>query len=475
MPKKSENEKGKSGGTTRRKFRITADPVIPVTEPDDAHKFELTEGEPPVPEFEDLGELNTQYRSNTVFLVARDPNWLFCYWDIDWEAHRLPGAVMLRLFCEADLETETEIEPSAPNWYLPARKQSATYSVEIGGHDTAGAWVAVARSNQTVTPSSSLGPESHPEFATVPFDVAFQRMLEAVRSHALPGEALAETIARLQQAGSTIRRTKLTAEQKQALAEVLGTAVSSGEGMDSARSAESLRAALEERLGSESASELMAHGWHIGELGSLSSAILAKWWKPGELSGLFSALGGWGPGIASSVGVWWPGFSGAALLGGLSSGETFGGLSSAGFGSEIMARSAFASAMASWFGARGAFGSEVTSLFAAPGASWSGQPFSQPERGFFMHVNAEVIFYGGTDPAARVWVNDEAIQLRPDGTFSYHFRFPDGDYRIRIVAESPDGVERRSATMSFERGTERAGDVGHTAQPAHLREPMGRA
>jgi hypothetical protein len=92
-----------------------------------------------------------------------------------------------------------------------------------------------------------------------------------------------------------------------------------------------------------------------------------------------------------------------------------------------------------------------------------------------MHVNAEVIFYGGTHPDAKVWIDGHQIQLAPDGTFRYHFRFPDASYGIPIVAESPDGLEQRSATLSFERATTRQGDVGHTAQPGHLpSEPMGK-
>ena len=91
-----------------------------------------------------------------------------------------------------------------------------------------------------------------------------------------------------------------------------------------------------------------------------------------------------------------------------------------------------------------------------------------------MHVNAEVIFYGGTHPDAKVWIDDKPIQLNPDGTFRYHFVFPDGDYGIPIVAESPDGKEQRSAILRFERGTQRQGAVGATPQPAFLNEPMGR-
>jgi hypothetical protein len=132
---------------------------------------------------------------------------------------------------------------------------------------------------------------------------------------------------------------------------------------------------------------------------------------------------------------------------------------------------AFGSGGAGWSGALGSW----TSSMGALGASWSGQPFGQ-ERGreFFMHLNAEVIFYGGTHPDAKVTIDGHQIALAPDGTFRFHFRFPDGNFNIPVVAESPDGVEQRSAMLRFERGTVRQGDVRHTPQPEHLGDPMGR-
>jgi hypothetical protein len=111
------------------------------------------------------------------------------------------------------------------------------------------------------------------------------------------------------------------------------------------------------------------------------------------------------------------------------------------------------------------------------GASWAGSPGASwsvaPGRGFFMHVNAEVIFYGGTDPAATVTVNGEAVNVRRDGTFRFHFRLPDGEFEVPIVARSPDGKETRSATLRFARATERVGDVGATAQPDFLTNMIG--
>ncbi len=120
--------------------------------------------------------------------------------------------------------------------------------------------------------------------------------------------------------------------------------------------------------------------------------------------------------------------------------------------------------------------------FAWP-ASWAFSPFGAyaaippgigRERGFFLHVNAELILYGGTDPQAQVTVLGRPIALQPDGTFRYHFLLPDGNYRIPIEALSPDRVETRGATLSFLRQSRYQGKVDATPQPPLPPEPLGR-
>ena len=95
------------------------------------------------------------------------------------------------------------------------------------------------------------------------------------------------------------------------------------------------------------------------------------------------------------------------------------------------------------------------------------------ERGFRMHVNAELIIYGGTEPNAKVRIDGNDITLDKDGTFSYHFVFPDGQYHIPIEATSSDNVEKRTALLSFVRMTTIEGDVKKTGQ-AVRDEPLGR-
>jgi hypothetical protein len=87
-------------------------------------------------------------------------------------------------------------------------------------------------------------------------------------------------------------------------------------------------------------------------------------------------------------------------------------------------------------------------------------------KGFWFNVNAELIVYGATDPDATVSIGGRKIKLRPDGSFSYRFALPDGNYEMPVVAVSADETDGRAAELKFSRGTEYRGDVG-----AHPQDP----
>jgi hypothetical protein len=131
-----------------------------------------------------------------------------------------------------------------------------------------------------------------------------------------------------------------------------------------------------------------------------------------------------------------------------------------------MLRKRYENALSSgqWTSSAGAWVSSVSSPF--------GASFGKP-RGFHMHVNAELIIYGGTEPTAKVRIDGQNIALSKDGTFAYHFMLPDGQFHIPVHATSADGVETRGALLSFLRLTELEGDVRKTGQPPG-NEPIGR-
>jgi hypothetical protein len=101
-------------------------------------------------------------------------------------------------------------------------------------------------------------------------------------------------------------------------------------------------------------------------------------------------------------------------------------------------------------------------------------PFGGAEksRGFWFNVNAELIIYGATEPDAKVTIGDRAIKLRPDGSFSFRFALPDGEYSLPAAAHSADGVETRRAHLKFSRETVYRGEVGAHPQDKNLKPPL---
>jgi hypothetical protein len=112
--------------------------------------------------------------------------------------------------------------------------------------------------------------------------------------------------------------------------------------------------------------------------------------------------------------------------------------------------------------------------------SWSGavSSFSSPyggmekRKGFWFNVNAELIIYGATEATATVTIGGRKIKLRPDGSFSYRFSLPDGQYELPAIATSADGTDSRSAELKFSRGTQYRGDVQAHPQDPALKPPL---
>ncbi|MBM3246117.1 MAG: DUF4912 domain-containing protein [Candidatus Omnitrophica bacterium] len=84
-------------------------------------------------------------------------------------------------------------------------------------------------------------------------------------------------------------------------------------------------------------------------------------------------------------------------------------------------------------------------VFASPGMA---SPVKKipGARKFWLAVNTELIVYGATEPDAKVTVQGNPINLRPDGTFTLRFALPDGKQVIPVKAVSCDNQEERAIT-----------------------------
>jgi len=305
---------------------------------------------------------------------------------------------------------EGEVEvPGETNSWYLSVRDADADYVVELGHYTGGRWKSLTKSATVLTPRDTLAGLGEPLFANMPFHATFQDLVEKLRGEMRKGESLAAALARLQKRGD-MPVSRLSPSQRVALDTLLRT-----------------------------------------DLGSLTSGDLGRFLSsPG--ASLFS--GGFAPSSWGGAASW------AEAPGGFSSGFL-----------ALMGLVGASWSSASWSGAVSSWSAAAMSSWGAE-SSWLSSWRSAP-RGFFMHVNAEVIFYGGTHPDAKVTIDGKPIGLRPDGTFRYHFVLPDGEFEIPIVATSPDGLETRRAVLKFERATSRKGDVGSTAQPP-LGAPMGR-
>jgi len=90
--------------------------------------------------------------------------------------------------------------------------------------------------------------------------------------------------------------------------------------------------------------------------------------------------------------------------------------------------------------------------------------------GFRLSVNAELVIYGATEPTANLVIGGRVVPLRPDGTFSFRFSLPDGDYELAVTATSTQD-ERRGAVLKFSRCTEHEGQVAAHPQDPSLKPP----
>jgi hypothetical protein len=109
---------------------------------------------------------------------------------------------------------------------------------------------------------------------------------------------------------------------------------------------------------------------------------------------------------------------------------------------------------------------------ASPTSPFGGGGGMEQARGFWFNVNAELIIYGATEPNAKVTLGGHEIKLRSDGTFSYRFALPDGNYDLPAVAVSASGDDARAADLKFVRATQYLGDVGATPQDPSLKTPL---
>ncbi|MGB7748524.1 MAG: DUF4912 domain-containing protein [Verrucomicrobiia bacterium] len=182
-------------------------------------------------------ELPEAYGTKKLFLTARDPHWLYAHWDLTREqqmklnAQSADGHLILRVYAgkvEGHPICEIHVHPESRHWFAHVEHAGCSYAAELGCYSPVGRWTRIAASSATVTPPDTVAAEGDIEFATIPLEFPFARLLEIIKSAVDEHLPLAQAIEELRRHGHPdLPRAKgtpvsaWTPQQEQALAKVV--------------------------------------------------------------------------------------------------------------------------------------------------------------------------------------------------------------------------------------------------------------
>ena len=394
--------------TATRKKTIEVPPILlegdqPSTQPvsGPGEKFSLG-AQPPAQSFSG-GELPESYGTKKLFLTARDPHWLYAHWDLTREqqlnlnSQSTDGHLVLRIFSgkiEGHPTSEIHVHPESRHWFAYVERAGHSYATELGYYSALGKWTRVASSSSTVTPPEAASAESSTEFATIPFEFPFAKLMQIIEDAVRDNLPLALAIEELRRHGHP-DLPRFSTSGVSAFAPALSTTPGPTRGWTPEQ-----ERALAKIINIDETRRVWMGSLEITELIRRRLALAGDTTSPVKAFGISS------PGISSSP----------------------------------------------------------TSPFG--GAS------REKSKGFWFNVNAELIIYGATEPGAKVTLAGHEIKLRDDGTFSYRFALPDGQYDLPAVAVSASSDDARAADLKFSRSTQYLGDVGATPQDPSLQPPL---
>ena len=393
--------------TSPQKFVVAARPAEPRFEPSRA-------------------ELPQAYGTGQLLLMARDPGCLYAHWDPTPKQKELSQQASvgahLRLRIHADslegpVVTEVPVHQESRHWFVNVSGGATRYVAEYG-YQANGGWHEIASSGPAASPKAVPNPSEPVRFATLQFPIAEPPVITG------PGvpNAVGTELRSPRQAPKGLAATgglipefplppPLTRVSAQAASELPAQATGLQKGAQSHQP--SLRS-QPPTAGPATALPLAPATkteWSLAQEQALSELIRWSLVRHERVSSEEIAqvlIGEFERGPLTTVGEAPPALAVAPQL----------AMSSFGLGEMIPER-----------------------------------------RGFWLNVNAELVIYGATEPDAKVTLGGQAIQLRPDGTFSHRFALPDGSYDLSVSATSAQG-DMRQAEFDFHRATRYTGQVG---------------
>jgi uncharacterized protein len=229
----------------RRRKAIEAPPILlegdqsappPASGP--GEKFSLG-ATPPAPHFEAAAtELPEAYGTKKLTVAARDPHWLYAHWDLTREqqaklnAKSVDGHLVLRIYADG-LEGhplyEIHVHPESRHWFAHVERAGVSYVAALGYYTSVGRWTRVAVSAATLTPpDAAVEMEPEPEFATIPVEFPFARLVEIIQTAVGENRPLARAVEELRRGGHpdlpramSAPSVRWTPQQEQALAKIV--------------------------------------------------------------------------------------------------------------------------------------------------------------------------------------------------------------------------------------------------------------
>jgi len=229
-------------------------------------KFDL--GSAPVSQkFENAEtELPEAYGTKKLFLTARDPHWLYANWDLTMEqqsrlnSRSSEGHLVLRVYVnkiEGHPLHEVHVHPESRHWFAHVERAGQPYAAELGYYSPVGRWTRVAASGATITPPDSVSEDGNAEFATIPFEFPFSKLLDIVKAAVRENRPLAQAVEELRRAGhpalpkiNGLPMSAWTPEQETALAKVIAIDESRRVWMGSLEITELIRRRLAQEMSS---------------------------------------------------------------------------------------------------------------------------------------------------------------------------------------------------------------------------------
>jgi len=182
-------------------------------------------------------ELPEAYGTKKLILTARDPHWLYAHWDLTREqqlklnAKSADGHLVLRVYAkkiEGHPLYEIHVHPESRHWFAHVERAGDSYAAELGYYSPAGRWMRVAASGATVTPPDAASAETGAEFATIPLEFPFPKLLQIVKQAVRENLPLAQAIEELRRHGHpdlprafSAPTPAWTPQQEQALAKII--------------------------------------------------------------------------------------------------------------------------------------------------------------------------------------------------------------------------------------------------------------